>query len=108
MKKTNKTMLTAAILSAACAVATRIQPESYVDQVSAVMAPVYGPPPSYTTTETETTTKTEQIEESSSGRPGMPPSGGGSKTTTDRKTTTKRTERIFNEKANEGGSYYAD
>ena len=50
MKKTNKTMLTAAILSAACAVATRIQPESYVDQVSAVMAPVYGPPPSYTTT----------------------------------------------------------
>ena len=55
-----------------------------------------------TTTETETTTKTEQIEGSSSGRPGMPPSGGGSKTTTDRKTTTKRTERIFNEKANEG------
>ena len=54
MKKTNKTMLTAAILSAACAVATRIQPESYVDQVSAVMAPVYGPPPSYTTTESET------------------------------------------------------
>lgn len=54
MKKTNKTMLTAAILSAACAVATRIQPESYVDEVSAVMAPVYGPPPSYTTTETET------------------------------------------------------
>ena len=50
MKKTNKTMLTAAILSAACAVATRIQPESYVDEVSAVMAPVYGPPPSYTTT----------------------------------------------------------
>ena len=54
MKKTNKTMLTAAILSAACAVATRIQPESYVDEVSAVMAPVYGPPPSYTTTESET------------------------------------------------------
>ena len=53
MKKTNKTMLTAAILSAACAVATRIQPESYVDEVSAVMAPVYGPPPSYTTTESE-------------------------------------------------------
>ena len=49
MKKTNKTMLTAAILSAACAVATRIQPESYVDQVSAVMAPVYGPPPGYFT-----------------------------------------------------------
>ena len=55
-----------------------------------------------TTTETETTKKTEQIEESSSGRHGMPPSGGESKTTTDRKTTTKRTERIFNEKANEG------
>ena len=53
MKKTNRTMLTAAILSAACAVATRIQPESYVDEVSAVMAPVYGPPPSYTTTESE-------------------------------------------------------
>jgi len=50
LKKTNKTMLTAAILSAACAVATRIQPESYVDEVSAVMAPVYGPPPGYTTT----------------------------------------------------------
>ena len=49
MKKTNKTMLTAAILSAACAVATRIQPESYVDEVSAVMAPVYGPPPGYFT-----------------------------------------------------------
>ncbi|MBP1590541.1 MAG: dockerin type I repeat-containing protein, partial [Oscillospiraceae bacterium] len=42
-------MLTAAILSAACAVATRIQPESYVDEVSAVMAPVYGPPPGYFT-----------------------------------------------------------
>ena len=49
LKKTNKTMLTAAILSAACAVATRIQPESYVDEVSAVMAPVYGPPPGYFT-----------------------------------------------------------
>ncbi|WP_044974603.1 dockerin type I repeat-containing protein [Ruminococcus sp. HUN007] len=48
MKKTNKTMLTAAVLSAACAVATRIQPDSYADDVSA-MAAVYGPPPGYFT-----------------------------------------------------------
>ena len=54
-----------------------------------------------TTTETETTTRTEEIEGTSE-RPGMPPSGGGSRTTTDKKTTTTRTERIFNEKADEG------
>ncbi len=41
-------MLTAAVLSAACAVATRIQPDSYADDVSA-MAAVYGPPPGYFT-----------------------------------------------------------
>lgn len=56
-----------------------------------------------TTTETETTTKTEKFEGSTNGnRPGMPSSGGGSKTTTNRKTTTTKTEKIFNEKANEG------
>ena len=56
-----------------------------------------------TTTETETTTKTEQFGNSSSNFPGMPPSGfGGTKTTTDKKTTTKKTEKIFNEKAQDG------
>ena len=57
-----------------------------------------------TTTETETTTRTEEFE-SSGGRPGMPPGSGeskGSRTTTNRKTTTKKTERIFNEKAQDG------
>ena len=55
-----------------------------------------------TTTETETTTRTEQFQ--NGGFPGMPPGGGsnGSRTTTDRKTTTKKTERIFNEKAQDG------
>ena len=54
-----------------------------------------------TTTETETTTRTEQFSNSDGGFPGgMPP--GGSRTTTDRKTTTKRTEKIFNEKAQDG------
>ena len=58
MKKTNKTMLTAAVLSAACAVATRIQPDSYADDVSA-MAAVYGPPPGYfTSAESETEEET--------------------------------------------------
>ena len=57
-----------------------------------------------TTTETETTTRTEQFGNSSGGFPGgMPPGGfGGSRTTTDRKTTTKKTEKIFNEKAQDG------
>lgn len=55
-----------------------------------------------TTTETETTTRTEQFQ--NGGFPGMPPGGGsnGSRTTTDRTTTTKKTERIFNEKAQDG------
>ena len=57
-----------------------------------------------TTTETETTTRTEQFGNSGGSFPGgMPPGGfGGSKTTTDRKTTTKKTEKIFNEKAQDG------
>lgn len=58
-----------------------------------------------TTTETETTTRTEEFESGGSNKPGMPPGSGGSRgsrTTTDRKTTTKKTERIFNEKAQDG------
>ena len=56
-----------------------------------------------TTTETETTTRTEQFENGSGGFPGMPPGGfGGTRTTTDRTTTTKKTEKIFNEKAQDG------
>ena len=57
-----------------------------------------------TTTETETTTRTEQFGNSGGGFPGgMSPGGfGGSKTTTDRRTTTKKTEKIFNEKAQDG------
>ena len=55
-----------------------------------------------TTTKTETSTKTENFG-GSGGFPGMPPSGfGGSKTTTNRKTTTTKTEKIFNEKAQDG------
>lgn len=53
-----------------------------------------------TTTETETSTRTEQFGSSNHGGP--PGEGGGSRTTTDRKTTTTRTERIFNEKAENG------
>ena len=57
-----------------------------------------------TTTETETTTRTERFKEfSGGGMPGMPPQqSNGSKTTTDRTTTTKKTEKIFNEKAEAG------
>ena len=57
-----------------------------------------------TTTETETTTRTEQFGNSGGSFPGGMPSGGfgGSKTTTDRRTTTKKTEKIFNEKAQDG------
>ena len=56
-----------------------------------------------TTTETETSTRTEQFSSSSGFPGGMPPGGfGGTKTTTDRKTTTKKTEKIFNEKAQDG------
>ena len=54
-----------------------------------------------TTTKTETTTKTQNF--NGGDFPGMPPGGfGGSKTTTDRRTTTKKTEKIFNEKAQDG------
>ena len=53
-----------------------------------------------TTTKTETSTRTEQFNGSF---PGMPPGEfDGSKVTTDRKTTTKKTEKIFNEKAQDG------
>ena len=57
-----------------------------------------------TTTETETTTRTENFGGFSGNFPGgMPPgSSGGSRTTTDRTTTTKKTEKIFNEKAQDG------
>ena len=62
-----------------------------------------------TTTETQTTTRTEQFGSSGMSFPGgMPPSGfggsssSGSKTTTNRTTTTKKTEKIFNEKAQDG------
>ncbi len=60
-----------------------------------------------TTTETESTTKTEKFGNFSGGM-GMSPMGGGSsgssgsRTTIDRKTTTKKTEKIFNEKAESG------
>ena len=53
-----------------------------------------------TTTETQTTTKIDQFD---GNFPGMPPGGfGGSRTTTDRQTITKKTEKIFNEKAQDG------
>lgn len=61
-----------------------------------------------TTTEVARTTRTEKFGDSSSGsssnRPGMPPSSSnsGSKTTTETTTTTKKTEKIFNEKAQDG------
>ena len=56
-----------------------------------------------TTTETETTTKTEKYGNSGGNFPGMPPGGfGGSKSTTTRKKTTTVTEKIFNEKAQDG------
>ena len=56
-----------------------------------------------TTTKTETTTKTRKYGDSNGGPPGMPPGGfGGFKTTTNRKTTTTKTEKIFNEKAQDG------
>lgn len=65
-----------------------------------------------TTTETQTTTRTEQFSNPGS-QGGTRPSGGnggggsssgtsGSKTTTNRTTTTKKTEKIFNEKAQNG------
>ena len=57
-----------------------------------------------TTTKTETTTRTQKF--GGSNFPGMPPGGfggnSGSRTTTSRKTTTKKTEKIFNEKADVG------
>ena len=54
-----------------------------------------------TTTETETTTKTEKFNGGTFS--GMPPEGfNGSSTITDRKITTKKTEKIFNEKAQDG------
>ena len=57
-----------------------------------------------TTTKTETTTKTQKYGNNGGGNfPGMPPGGfGGSRTTTNRKTTTTKTEKIFNEKAQDG------
>ena len=62
-----------------------------------------------TTTETQTTTRTEQFGSSGMSFPGgMPPAGfggsssSGSKTTTNKTTTTKKTEKIFNEKAQDG------
>ena len=55
-----------------------------------------------TTTEVETTTRTEQFDNFNGSFPGGMPPGGGSRTTTDRTTTTKKTERIFNEKAQDG------
>ena len=54
-----------------------------------------------TTTKTETTTKTQKFNDGNFS--GMPPGGfGGSRTTTNRKTTTTKTEKIFNEKAQDG------
>ena len=54
-----------------------------------------------TTTKTETSTRTENF--GGGDFPGMPPGGfGGSKTTTNRKTTTTKTDKIFNEKAQDG------
>jgi len=65
-----------------------------------------------TTTETQTTTRTEQFSNPGSQGGGMRPSGGngggssdgtsGTKTTTNKTTTTKKTEKIFNEKAQDG------
>lgn len=62
-----------------------------------------------TTTETQTTTKTEQFgNPGGSSQGGKMPSGlggassSGSRTTTNRTTTTKKTEKIFNEKAQDG------
>ena len=56
-----------------------------------------------TTTKTETSTRTENFGGNGGNFPGMPPGGfGGSKTTTNRKTTTTKTEKIFNEKAQDG------
>lgn len=52
------------------------------------------------TTETTTETETKQFKSSSSNKPGMPPDGGGYETT--RRTTRTTTEKIFNEKAQEG------
>ena len=55
-----------------------------------------------TTTKTETTTKTQNFS-GGNGFPGMPPGDfPGSKTTTNRRTTTTKTEKIFNEKAQDG------
>ena len=55
-----------------------------------------------TTTKTETTTKTQKFNDGG-GFPGMPPGGfGGQRTTTSRRTTTTKTEKIFNEKAQDG------
>jgi len=57
-----------------------------------------------TTTKTETTTKTQKFGNFGGGNfPGVPPGGSeGSSTTTNRKTTTTKTEKIFNEKAQDG------
>ena len=56
-----------------------------------------------TTTETETTTTTKKFSGSSGKFPGMPPGGfDGSRTTTSKKKTTKKTEKIYNEKAQDG------
>jgi len=55
-----------------------------------------------TTTKTETTTKTQKFS-GSDNMQGVPPGGfGGSRTTTNRKTITTKTEKIFNEKAQDG------
>jgi putative ABC transport system permease protein len=57
-----------------------------------------------TTTQTETTIRTQKF--GNGNFPGMPPGGfggdSGSRTTTSKKTTTKKTEKIFNEKADAG------
>ena len=56
-----------------------------------------------TTTKTETTTTTRKTPSGNSNGGKMPPGGfGGSTSTTKRKTTTTKTEKIFNEKAQDG------
>ncbi len=56
-----------------------------------------------TTTKTETTTTTRKTPSGNSNGGRMPPGGfGGSTSTTRRKTTTTKTEKIFNEKAQDG------
>lgn len=59
-----------------------------------------------TTTSTETTTRTQNFGGFNGSMPNIPPGGGssmgGQRTTTSKKTTTTQTEKIFNEKAQDG------